>query len=313
MKLLKAKLEIKTPLVTPLQADTLFGHVCWGLVFRQGERKLDELLSLYDQENPPLVFSNGFPEGMLPFPHLTPYLPRDIESSEESREFKRLKKVPYLPLEMFLGEEALSIPKIKAFSHGLGFSSNDLTVSAERMHNTINRVSGTTGEDAGLYSVNETWYTEKGRFQDVYIYTTMERDIVERLIEDGLEHGYGADRSTGKGRIDLVTIGEVEFPDSGYRTMALANFVPSSADKLVHLRAGVMTKYGKLGEHFVHLKNPFKKPIVMYQAGATWDRGDYSPFCGQLLGNVHDDPAIRHHALSPIIHFNEEDVADGEL
>jgi len=305
MRLLRARLALHSPLVSPLQGDTLFGHICWGIALGRGEEELVDFLSRYDIEEPPLVFSNGFPADTLPFPHLTPYLPRESECVEEHQKWKKLKEYTHIPCSFFSQQESFSLPKLKLALENEGRTA-DKERTVVRMHNTINRISGTTGEEGRLYSQKERWFYGEGKYRDVYIHSTMESEEVRKLLEEGLAFGYGADRSTGKGDVHLTQLEEAEFPDEGNRAMALGNFVPAAEEELEDLRAGVLTKYGKLGEHYVHEKNPFKKPIVMYQAGATWRRSAENPYVGTLLSGVHSDPSIRHHALSPVVFFHEE-------
>ena len=58
---------------TPLQSDTIFGHLLWALRYTEGEggeESLADFLGQYRAGEPPLLVSAGFPEGSLPVPVL---------------------------------------------------------------------------------------------------------------------------------------------------------------------------------------------------------------------------------------------------
>ncbi len=52
--------ELASSIGTPFQADTIFGHICWALNYREGEGALRDFLAAYD-DTPPLLVSDGFP------------------------------------------------------------------------------------------------------------------------------------------------------------------------------------------------------------------------------------------------------------
>jgi len=311
MELFKATVKIESPLATPLQADTIFGHICWGIVFSRGEKKLEAFLQAYEDKtkDPPFIVSNGFPHNMLPFPVLTPYIPEKTKSMEEAAEWKNLKKHKFIPADFFLnGSESFSIPKLKELLKpgSTAAEKHSSTETVQRMHNTINRITGTTGDEGSLFTAKETWIWKNGNIRDIYIQSSFKKEQIKELLVNAFAFGYGADRSTGRGSISVNTIEKATFPDTGNRVMALAHFVPDESEELQNLRAGTITKYGKLGELSVHTKNPFKKPIVFFQAGATWNRNREKHYFGRLLHNIHADERIRHHAFTPVIPFQEE-------
>ena len=67
-----AKLRPKAATLTPWQADTIFGHLCWTMRHNAGESELVSFLEHYRQNDPPVLLSNGFPAGLLPRPYLPP-------------------------------------------------------------------------------------------------------------------------------------------------------------------------------------------------------------------------------------------------
>ena len=74
----KIEMEIRSSMITPLQSDTLWGHVCWALKYLHGEKALTDFLDAYTRDHAPLVISGAFPSKCLPNPVLPP-LPKGRE------------------------------------------------------------------------------------------------------------------------------------------------------------------------------------------------------------------------------------------
>lgn len=67
--LFKIKIIALSSSFTPILSDTLFGAFCWSYKYKYGEDRLTEMLNSFRRSFiPPLVFSNVFPSGTLPFP-----------------------------------------------------------------------------------------------------------------------------------------------------------------------------------------------------------------------------------------------------
>ncbi len=297
MKKYKLTFELKSPLITPIQGDTLFGHICWGIAYNHGEAELLSFLDSYSTK-PPLVISDGFPYGFLPKPILKQYFSDKEPNLEELSLIKKLKKLKYIPEKMF--EKPLS--QIELSKYVLENKSQaNISIFFGRMHNSINRISGTAEQ---VFEVKETYFSYS-KFQ-VIVFSTYEKSKVKQLFEQGLENGYGADKFTGKGEVSNIDIEDFTLNVKGNRSMALSSFVVESASSLNNFRYDLKTKFGKLGGHFVTTKNPFKKPIVMYQRGSTFDCID-TEFVGTLLGNVHKETKIKHHCFAPVISFSEDE------
>ena len=77
-------MKFTSPVVTRLQSDTIFGHICWAISFINWgkENKLTNFLSAYENEGPPpLLVSNGFPKGFLPKPLTLPITQDQIDEA----------------------------------------------------------------------------------------------------------------------------------------------------------------------------------------------------------------------------------------
>ncbi len=70
MEYFKIRIRLTSSLLTPFHSDILWGHVCWALRYIYGERELEEFLDLYSSDEPPIIISNAFHEGYLPYPVL---------------------------------------------------------------------------------------------------------------------------------------------------------------------------------------------------------------------------------------------------
>ena len=299
MNTYRIKLSLESTLVTPIMGDTLFGHICWGIYYNKGEKNLENFIELYKDEIPPLVISDGSPSGMLPKPMI------DSELSERSLDKKRvqlrkhLKKIKYIPIEFFSKDNKISEEILIDWVEK--FEKDKEKTTKEIMHNTINRLSGSVDN---VYNTDEIFYKHNTIF-DVYVLSIYEINKVKELFYQGLENGYGADKSTGKGKFNIKSVEIVTLNSSGNRMMSLGSFVPEEKINLSNLKADIFTKFGKLGGHYVTSYNPFKKPILMYAAGATFNTNNLK-YVGVLLNNVHKLEKIKHHAMAPIINFNEE-------
>lgn len=343
MKYFKVELKLRSALVTPLQSDTIFGHLCWAVVNRYGETVLKELIT---SENPPVVFSNCFPASMLPRPILEPMTveqrgkvkekivshPRFTTGKDRNPDFeaevvlKKLKKrrwVKMKTMQSLLGglNEYRLVEKLiddyadSLFAHNGGTGHKKQVIEYERERNIIDRVSGMTLKEGGLFTVTETRY--KKPLFDLYVIMDengpLNVDNLKILIEDVFERsGYGADASTGAGHFKIVGFEPIDYlakPEdvSGYAVMSLSNFVPDRENIIFDsLKYKLISKFGMLGDRYALRKNPFKKPMVMMEAGATFEPVSSRCHFGRMLRNIHTDPAIVHNACLIPFYFKEE-------
>lgn len=52
-----------------------------------------------------------------------------------------------------------------------------------------------------------------------------------------------------------------------------------------------------MGPGYGGVHNPFKKPLIMLQAGSIFRDGSVREWYGRLVPDVHTDPDIRHYGL----------------
>ncbi|MGA1871283.1 MAG: type III-A CRISPR-associated RAMP protein Csm4 [bacterium] len=329
-------ISLKSPIVTPFQSDTIFGHICWAISYLKWEAKdkLAEFLDFYDKEEsiPPLLLSNGFPAGFLPKPIIPPIKQEVLEGIikredriENSFKIKTIKKAKIIAKDYFaqVQNEMITPQNLfkKMFNQYDALSKELKKVqSAIIQHNTVNRLGiGNTR----LYSQEEYFYNnqEDGKFI-IYLKTYyFSPNDLERIFHFISDQGFGRDKSTGKGYFEFKIKEGIDLPesDSPNAFMSLSSFIPKDNDP----NSGyyqILLKYGKLGGHFAKggaevNANPFKKPLMMFSAGSTFYDYEYhkDKIYGQLLKDIHHNQKIRHYAYAFPIGIKLMPVAKEEI
>ena len=324
-------LKPRSPCITPLQSDTLFGHIAWAMRYVFGEAGLQDFLQEYQPGQPaPLIVSDGFQNGLLPKPFfrsltvsrvteviadLAKQQGIAVSSRQLTEILKSLKKQQHLPiatwqrLQQDLSAENLLQVSLEALdlkatlaqkkSNGVPHAQPALVY-----HNTVNRVLNQVTE--GFYQQETQFYSEDFSY-DVYLKSRVPEADLRQIFNFIAISGFGRDKSTGKGQFEITLTKSARLPSvtDPNAFMVLSHYVPNpGAPKLGFYQ--FMTKYGRLGGDYakaaipdVSALQPFKKPIVMMKPGSVFF-GPPSDDCGMLLGGenapVHTHPAIRHYA-----------------
>ena len=303
---------------TPLKADTLFGHFCWQVCYDSSlvGLPLDGLLRDYDTK-PPLVFSSAYLvlywKDVLYYVLRRPALPAEMlkegineASYEERKEFKRKKWMLLNPEEgirsfknmTYINEHDLSERLKKGLTpetkREIGEKVRAFT-PVKQPHNTINRLTGRTGEDMfAPFVIESLFYLPE---TELVIFTGIDENRLDiekvcRVIERIGEVGFGRDASIGMGRfevcsdpeeIDLHSMGS-ETPNACY---TLGPSVPQK-DGFGDIYAMPFVRFGKHGDVLARSKNPFKNPVIMADEGAVLKVRDKSdifdkPYIGTSL------------------------------
>ncbi len=283
----RATLVQRGAVLTPWQADTIFGSLCWAIVRREGEGVLRGFLARYEAEEPPLVVSNGFVGGLLPLP-LAPQPHRAPNTRREEREAlaqaKRLKGRTHVPLAAFRSACAgQDVTRERTTPPAL-------TRSAAK--NTVNRHGTGTVDMGGLYAVTESWTPSPMRVV-IYLRTT---DDVTPLVGDALREmaatGYGRRVSVGYGHIDLEEWAPTDDLaldlDAANGFVALSNFCPAREDPTQGYYR-TMVKRGRLGDERSTMPGvaPFKRPVIQLVAGSCFYTDTPRAFYGRLIHGIH--------------------------
>lgn len=294
------RLEInpKTAFGGKILGTTLFGQICWSIVERYGQNRLEELLNGYTENKPFLVVSDGFPENYLPLPILPSYF-----WQEQNIDRKELKKRKWLAVKNI--SESPDKWQLLAEKIDFGCEQNHL-------HNSINRQTASTGEcQFAPYQSDEIWFSGN---LDIYFLLDTEKfsaSELEQVIRDISNIGYGRDASIGLGKFSIEEFVETDLFSryaQGKDALTLASTCPQGlgfdADKSFYR---VHTHFGRHGNLAVHGGNPFKKPVLMAETAAVLHRedGKCQNFVGQGISCVSQIyPNTVHQGYAPALWFD---------
>lgn len=303
--------KLSSSLRTPFHADTIFGHLCWALRYMMGEERLTEWLESFHTS--PTLISNAFPLGMFPRPLLPPlslqklgklkgFNPEELDLKIATI-LKGMKKIAFLCEEWIKEHQAsFSNATLSCKLYELAKESMNekrKTVGSIAItHNTYDRLNGRVLEGS-LYDWEETFYLQlNGESQSFWFLVrtdTLSKTEIENVLEFVAFSGFGADKTIGKGQLDITSIAEEPLPacPNANAFISLSNFIPAKPDDLNGYYKPI-TKFGKLGGEWAAGRVPFKKPVVMLQAGAVIKDNTYSDskFYGKLQDQIHRQKEI---------------------
>ncbi len=281
---------------TPLAGDTLFGHLCWQFALDESllATPFADCVARYAQ-SPFLVVSSAIPrirwnnrDGYaLPCPDLTLFADADkaLPLREKLKNRKTMKKNKWF----FVGNDLRPVFDAKALLNGDQIASVILqtldskahtqtdstafTMEMERSHNSINRLTGTTGEGAFAPYNTEVFSFLPGTTLAVFTLADAGLCPLENLrtafARVGL-CGYGRDASTGLGRFAVLDVVPRAFPDSTQANAwyTLAPCVPPQTPPARQIWGKPLTRFGRHGGS--PEERPFKSPVIMAEAGAVF-------------------------------------------
>ncbi|HPY53266.1 MAG TPA: hypothetical protein PK505_04655 [Treponemataceae bacterium] len=291
--LYKMTIAPQSSIGTPFRSDTLFGHACWAIRFNEGDERLEEFLKNAREQKPELIFSDGFPSGFLPKPQVPVHF-KQLKSPEEVRRFKNFNKLKWIKKQTAV-EKNWNFEKI--FASDFESISNDALTQAQ-YHNVIDRMSGTTSEDA-LFTTNAQWFFDEWEEVDIYIYTDWEKKRLGLFVENLFSIGYGKDQTTGSGKIKIVNKPElIEVPkgETGFY-LVLSRLVPDSSVDLEASFYDIEAKHGKVW-NALETMNPFKKPIMQIIPGSVIKTDSLKLITGRVLEEIADDSRVIENCFS---------------
>lgn len=267
-----------------LMGDTLFGQLCWMARHRFGEDRLTELLRGYTDQQPFAVVSDAFPAGHLP----RPAWPSHRFDAVPNQDRKTVKKRVWLPLERFAEPFQAWLTHCKAPADVQGGA----LLIHPQPHNTIDRLTGTTGDAAfAPYAMSQHWFDGSASL-DIYVVldeAKLRREELALLFDDMGAIGYGRDASIGLGKFRVAALEPWEPPRQAAANayLTLAPCAPQGGG----FEAGrsfyqVFTRFGRHGDIGVHAGNPFKSPVLLAQTGAVLTPQGFEAraFVGRGLG-----------------------------
>lgn len=304
MKNFKVRWKIRSPLITELESDTIFGHFCWAWRYIEGEESLIEFLSEVSKGR--FVLSSAFPCGFLPAPFLPEKqiaLDRVYEVHKNNKNSKTLKirnekefyrckkefkKNAYIPLKIW--EQLCSSYSTAGFLDSYivnyeKFSEQNKIETAIGFRNKIDRITGKTGE-GNLFAERVTFYENNKEFTS-YIKTDLcDEDKLKKIFNYISASGFGRKKSIGKGNFD-ISVEQFDFKEveKFNAHLVLSNMIPAEDDSTVAYWKGNV-KFGKLGGTYANTETPFKFPFYYFLPGSVFI-GEKPPK-GRML-NVHPE------------------------
>ena len=270
MKSLRLTIKFESSLGSLLLSDTIFGHFCWEYRDIFGEERLKELLDDFEN-NPFIVFSDGFVKGTIPMPFLKPkslgemkgyFLKRDKNIDYYSKA-KNLKKSGFVDVD-FLDSVRGNLELFALYD----YIHESSTETVRFVRNSVNRISNIVRE--GLYSTIETFYKEPVDFYVKYDDSRVDKKTIEKVFKSIGKFGFGRDKSTGKGRFKVVEVEnepEILARKSKKTFISLSSGVPDDDCEILYGKT--FTKFGKHGRGPM-LKNPFKNPVILFRSGSVF-------------------------------------------
>lgn len=288
MKTYQISIEPMSPFGTPLKGDTLFGQFCWQAAYDGSllSAPLDDAISRYS-DSPFAVFSSAFPAlegGGAAFKR--PDAPLDLlfDLSGMSKEDRIGRRKEHKKRKWLACDRPGALADLAACRY---LESADLPGAAKehlRSHNSINRLTGTTGEGFAPYARDETIYPPGSR---LVIFAGIEEDILSsESLRIGLDRmgqsGFGRDASTGMGKFRVVSCEAVDLAAFGAQDpnalYTLAPCVPEPGRYRDALFTP-FTRFGKHGDRLAVSGKPFKNPVIMADEGALLFPADMAASC----------------------------------
>lgn len=297
MKTCCLKIKPHSSFLTPWQADTIFGSLCWIMAWREGEDALKQFLEEYKNGNPVFVLSDGMPGDLLPAPAHLSLMRKQSDSLEDYQKGKKLKKILFLTPDEF---DAIRNGKMEIQQREDIKTLKNFTT----LHSSINRISGTTGDEGSLFELEE--YAVESKLETISIYLKIRNGWEEKvfsLFKDLSLIGYGRKKSIGKGSFEIIgspePFNKFDNFEGANGFISLSNFVPAKDDPIEGFYKTTI-KYGKLGGEFTFSGKPFKKPLMMLITGSSFRvKGNIKPFYGRIVeGIAPAKPEVIHYGYA---------------
>ena len=316
MKRYEITIKPRSGFGTPLKGDTLFGHFCWQVANQPKlvEGGLEAALGVYSSE-PFAVFSSAIPKFsgtpvryILKRPDLPLHLLfRAAEKTDRALHFRELKNRKSKKWMIFEGDLPLCLDRMNFCNdHELAEFSYanapeiihrsmdmrehiDLCQRFDQPHNTINRLTGTTGKGAfAPYNTQNICYAAGTELAIIVLLNNRWTDIerVVSAIADIGRFGFGRDASIGMGRFDIAGWEELTqtLPAKSEGVYTLAPCVPGEKEAVRRCRFSPFTRFGRHGDRLAVSINPFKTPVIMADEGAVFLPNPDMPFVKFYVG-----------------------------
>lgn len=293
-------LKPKSALITELQSDTIYGHFCWRLKEKLGEKKLADFIALYKNGGPVFLLSNGLLKSDNDIYLPTPYL----FDKPQIKEKKKDKILDFINRKQKKESPFLSLKQFNKLLNGTRFdnlpdSENKDIIPGERKHlhvkAQIDRKSLTAAQGK-LFSYNPR-VISKGYSYVIFIKILYENHFneyqCEQIFKDVFTLGFGKKKSSGYGHFeDAITLNSFsgfDEPEDHNAIVVLGNYLPSDKDGITPIGYNINVKHGKFGEELAQSENPFKNPITFLTAGSCFKTSNKQK---NFYGRISDEGEI---------------------
>jgi CRISPR-associated protein Csm4 len=284
MNCYRITLRSQSSLASSFKGDMLFGQLCWMLRDRMGDTTLTTLLEGYTHNRPFLVVGDPLPQHTIQRPPVPLHRLGIKLDAERRKDFKRKSVLSLTALEK--NRWRLDASFLQAETNKT--NPEYLPVSSIRMRNSIDRLTGTTGEGNDPFA-NTTVDYLNGENQPASFtsYVLLDERLSLEDFRSTLEFigktGFGKDASVGRGRFSVTHMEPVQVgsPD-GNALITLAPAVLSQQDfSTVYYKP--FTRFGKHGAQVGH-SMVWKTPVLMADSFALVPNTSPQPFIGRGLG-----------------------------
>ena len=282
MQWLTFTLRLESDFGGPMRGDSLFGQLCWMLRLCDGEAALTRALEGYTAGDPFLIVSDACPEKFAPKPEI-PAPPIAIDRIKDPSEWIRRKA---WTARAWLPSTALKRPLIDALRHD-GLEQPAMTDTILQQHNTIDRMTGTTGS-VSFAPYQTTRLSVRGQHVEVHCLHDPGRlsaDRLKYLMDFTGRFGYGRDASMGLGKFSIIACDKRPREAEVGVVVALAPCRPARRE--VDAGKSFWRPFTRFGRHGgAAFGAVFKTPTLMADRGALFSlsRPNAKPFIGVGLG-----------------------------
>lgn len=305
---------------TPLKGDTLFGHFCWQAVYDSDllDDGLKELLAVYP-EKPFAIFSSAIlklktdgdaayilKKPDMPLSHLFAFDQENRKARFEK--IKAMKQKKWIKMDRSLHLDLAHTTYLTdreladwiALQHQESeppsrMPSNKFIMSLSQPHNTINRLTQSTGTGAFAPYSQEIFHYYPGTRLSVFALIDESATDIERVVrafKNIGRWGFGKDASIGMGRFSVESHTPCAIPQLS-NADAFYTLAPSVPDKNAFSKSYFMPfiRFGKHGDRLARGRNPFKNPVIMADEGAVFITAPGAaqspePYLGRAVKNV---------------------------
>lgn len=283
MSLYKISLKLNSSYITPWHSDTIFGIFCWTLLELEGEEKLISFLNEFENNNYPVVFSNGFIDDYFPKPFFL-----NLESNTATNKKENISKKMKHKKEKMI--EWINLDDFNSIINGKQIDLTDITDDIETHTKAITHVqidrSSLTASEGILFQTLEVFQKN-----NITIYAQVEDNwynVFEKVLYQMQLNGYGKAASTGKGSYDINYIekwNNFNVPKDANSYIILSNYIPKQGESTDGFYQ-IFVKYPKLGGMYALENSPFKKPVTFIKAGSIFFDNSPKFIYGCLMKNV---------------------------